>query len=105
MAILCETCLPFSHKFILFPFRRELDENMDSVIMNGHWNGLEKSVATFKTPTHLLLNEKREFEAFGYEAEKRYSELYQQGRHQRCYFFRRFKTKLTSQVAKNEIIC
>ena len=72
---------------------------MDSVIMNGYWSGLEKSVSTFKTPTHLLLNEKREFEAFGYEAEKRYTELYQQGRHQRCYFFRRFKTKLTNQVA------
>ncbi|XP_053402976.1 heat shock 70 kDa protein 12B-like [Mercenaria mercenaria] len=72
---------------------------MDSVIMNGHWNGADKSVSTFKTPSHLLLNEKREFEAFGYEAEKRYLELYQQGRHLRCFFFKRFKTKLASSQA------
>lgn len=72
---------------------------MDSVILNGHWTGRDKSVSTFKTPTHLLLNEKREFEAFGYEAERRYVELHQQGRHQRCFFFRRFRTKLAaSQV-------
>lgn len=79
--------------------RKELEENLDNVIINNPWGGLEKSVSTYKTPTYLLLNEKREFEAFGYEAEKRYAELHQQGRHQRCFFFRRFRTKLgNSQV-------
>ncbi|WAR13249.1 HS12A-like protein [Mya arenaria] len=52
--------------------RKEMDENMDSVIMNSPWTGPDK-LSTFKAPTHLLLNEKREFEAFGYEARKRHA--------------------------------
>lgn len=72
-----------------------MEENMDSVIVNNQWStGTKSSSATFKTPSHLLLNERREFEAYGYEAERRYNELCQQGRHQRCYFFRRFKARL-----------
>jgi len=79
--------------------RKELVENFDNVIINNPWASLERGVSTYKCPTHLLLNEKREFEAFGYEAEKRYAELFQQGRHQRCYYFKRFRTKLgSSQV-------
>ena len=47
--------------------RKELDDNMDNVIVNSPWAAPDKT-ATFKTPTHLLLNEKREFEAFGYDS-------------------------------------
>ncbi|KAL4234288.1 hypothetical protein ACF0H5_005939 [Mactra antiquata] len=80
-----------------YGYRRELEENMDNVIVNNQWSfGTKSSTATFKTPSHLLLNEKREFEAYGYEAERRYSELCQQGRHQRCFFFRRFKARLNT---------
>ena len=74
--------------------RRDLEESAENVILNPLWHGADKTISTYKTPTYMLLNEKREFEAFGYEAEKKYFELYQQGRHERCFFFRRFKTKL-----------
>ena len=74
--------------------RRDLEESAENVVLNPMWHGPDKSINTHKTPTYLLLNEKREFEAFGYEAEKKYVELYHQGRHERCFFFRRFKSKL-----------
>ena len=48
----------------------------------------------FRTPTCLLLNEKKDFEAFGYEAEKQYLSLVKENKQNKMFYFRRFKTKL-----------
>ncbi|XP_052233296.1 heat shock 70 kDa protein 12B-like [Dreissena polymorpha] len=82
-----------------YAYRKEMDEGMDNVIVNNPWSSADKSTTTYKTPTQLLLNEKREFEAFGYEAQKRYAELHQQGRHERCFYFKKFRSKIASGQA------
>ena len=79
---------------VFLPFRRDIEESYENVILNPLWHNADKTISTYKTPTCLLLNEKRELEAFGYEAEKKYLELFHQGRHERCFFFRRYKTKI-----------
>ncbi|KAH3833377.1 heat shock 70 kDa protein 12A-like isoform X2 [Dreissena polymorpha] len=50
-----------------------------------------------KTPTVLLLNEKQEFEAFGFAAEDKYSELAADEDHKKYFYFRRFKMRLYQQ--------
>lgn len=62
--------------------------------MNPAWLNTDKSLATLRTPSCLLLNDKKEFEAYGYEAEKMYSDLIKEGREKRWFYFRRFKPKL-----------
>jgi len=68
--------------------------------MNPAWLNTDKSLATLRTPSCLLLNEKKEFEAYGYDAEKLYTELVKEKRETRCYYFRRFKPKLLNVQVK-----
>ncbi|XP_052233294.1 heat shock 70 kDa protein 12A-like [Dreissena polymorpha] len=55
---------------------------------------IDKSLETLRTPSCLLLNEKKEFEAYGYDAERMYIELIKEGRDKTGYYFRRFRPKL-----------
>lgn len=47
-----------------------------------------------KTPTALLLNASNKFEAFGYEAEKRFKELVEENKHTEYRYFHDFKMVL-----------
>ncbi|KAK3605681.1 hypothetical protein CHS0354_013478 [Potamilus streckersoni] len=58
------------------------------------WNGGKINLSSLKTPTCLLLNEKQEIEAFGFQAEDRYANLCIDKENDKYYFFRRFKMKL-----------
>lgn len=65
------------------------------IVMNPAWLHTDKTLTSLRTPSSLLLNEKKEFEAYGYEAEKLYLELVREGRQNKWFYFRRFKPKLT----------
>ncbi|KAH3775204.1 hypothetical protein DPMN_176603, partial [Dreissena polymorpha] len=62
--------------------------------MNQAWLHTDRSLETLRTPSCLLLNEKKEFEAYGYDAERMYIELIKEGRDKTGYYFRRFRPKL-----------
>ena len=49
---------------------------------------------SYKTPTCLLLNEDKEFDSFGFEAEERYADLSFDKKHVDFYYFKQFKMRL-----------
>ncbi|KAK3099987.1 hypothetical protein FSP39_013033 [Pinctada imbricata] len=55
------------------------------------------SLISIKAPTALLLDSNKEFVAFGYEAEDKYSQLAQEEEHEEYYFFHRFKMALHNE--------
>jgi hypothetical protein len=61
---------------------------------NQAWNGGKKQLMSLKTPTCLLLDNRKEIVSFGYEAEDAHAELVLDGVHNEYYFFDRFKMKL-----------
>lgn len=60
----------------------------------------QKGLESLKVPTVLLLNPDREFVAFGFEAESKYSELLQDDpdEAQKWYYFSRFKMQLYNNM-------
>ncbi|XP_056017396.1 heat shock 70 kDa protein 12A-like [Ostrea edulis] len=68
-----------------------------SKVLTSNWTG--GKVVTLKTPTALLLNSDKEFQAFGYEAEDQYLDLARDEEHEDYYFFHRFKMILHSEKA------
>ncbi|XP_063432515.1 heat shock 70 kDa protein 12A-like [Mytilus trossulus] len=61
---------------------------------NQAWNAGGRQLLSLKTPTCLLLNEKKELASFGFEAENEYAELVLDEKHHDHYYFTRFKMKL-----------
>ncbi|XP_076111510.1 heat shock 70 kDa protein 12A-like [Mytilus galloprovincialis] len=61
---------------------------------NQAWNAGGRQLLSLKTPTCLLLNPEKQFDAFGYEAENKYSDLVMDDDHSDYFFFRRFKMNL-----------
>ena len=58
-----------------------------------HWNS--GNIISYKAPTCILLTPDGEnVEAFGYDAETKYSALIQENKHNDYYFFNRFKMEL-----------
>ena len=59
---------------------------------------------SLKTPTCLLLNNEKEFVAFGYDAENQYyQDIVMDGEEDNYYYFERFKMKLHNmEVTKFE---
>lgn len=65
------------------------------VITSGKWNTGSKDVLeSLKTPTSLLLNKNNEVIEFGFEAEKIFKELVEDGNDKEYRYFRQFKMKL-----------
>ena len=62
--------------------------------MNPVWLSPDKTQSTLRVPTSILLNDKKEFEAFGYEADHIYTDMVKENRQHKVYYFRRFKTKI-----------
>jgi len=58
---------------------------------NQGWNAGSKMLISHKTPTCVLLNPQQQFDSFGYDAENKYANLLEDGKHQGWMFFRRFK--------------
>lgn len=58
------------------------------------WNDGKNQVASMKTPTCLLIDKDGKIDSFGYEAERKFCEFYEDEEHKEWYFFKRFKMKL-----------
>ncbi|XP_053399962.1 heat shock 70 kDa protein 12A-like [Mercenaria mercenaria] len=61
---------------------------------NQGWNAGSEKLISLKTPTCVLLNDKGEFHAFGFEAENKYASLAEDDEHHGWMLFRRFKMLL-----------
>ena len=69
-----------------------------------HWTSGTSTLASYKTPTTVLLDRDEEFVAFGYDAEKMYSELVEEEDEtvEDYFYFRRFKMLLYENTT-NEV--
>lgn len=77
-----------------FSMRNEFKSKPLQIHTNHIWNSGGRALLSFKTPTCLLLNDKKEFVAFGYEAENQYAEFVLDGKQDEFFFFHRFKMTL-----------
>ncbi|XP_061164053.1 heat shock 70 kDa protein 12B-like [Saccostrea echinata] len=70
-----------------------------------HWNAPSTDLISHKTPTTVLLDGKKNFVAFGYEAETKYLELTEEKKQEanNYYYFRRFKMMLYDKVRKERL--
>ncbi|KAK3602827.1 hypothetical protein CHS0354_026379 [Potamilus streckersoni] len=84
-----------------FSFKHEYEKDPTKVSTNQAWNS--GNLLSFKQPTCVLCNPKREFDSFGYEAENKYSALAEDQEHHNWYFFRRFKMVLHEKQIKRGI--
>ncbi|XP_045161878.1 heat shock 70 kDa protein 12B-like [Mercenaria mercenaria] len=63
---------------------------------NQGWIAGSDQLISLKTPTCVLLNPKKEFDSFGFEAENKFASLAEDGQHHDWLLFRRFKMLLHS---------
>ncbi|CAG2213173.1 unnamed protein product [Mytilus edulis] len=70
----------------------KIKEWFSNKISTHIWQG--SKLCSLKAPTAVLLNNNQEFEAFGYEAEKRFSELLADEEQDDYYYFHQFKMLL-----------
>ncbi|XP_060603676.1 heat shock 70 kDa protein 12B-like [Ruditapes philippinarum] len=80
-----------------FSFR---DDPMKIQTNQGCNAGSEKLIS-LKTSTCVLLNQRKEFDSFGFEAEIRYSDLAEDNKHHGWMLFRRFKMLLYNNEGLN----
>lgn len=64
------------------------------------WNAPSSVQISYKTPTTILLDNKRKFVAFGYEAESKYAEFAEDEEHEEYFYCRRFKMLLYNTLRK-----
>ncbi|KAK3085775.1 hypothetical protein FSP39_008563 [Pinctada imbricata] len=91
---------------LAFSTVNDFQKRPDIVHAFTQWNAGGQCLISNKTPTCLLLTAKKEFEAFGYEAENKYADLALDDLHSDRYFFRRYKMKLHGheKIKENEQI-
>jgi hypothetical protein len=77
-----------------FSFNHDYETDPTKVAANTSWVSGCAGLMSLKTPTILLLDNKKEIVAFGYEAEEQYSEIAGEGDHEKYYYYRRFKMLL-----------
>ncbi|XP_022320831.2 heat shock 70 kDa protein 12A-like [Crassostrea virginica] len=70
-----------------------------------HWTSGTSTLASYKTPTTVLLDRDEEFVAFGYDAEKMYSELVEEEDEtvEDYFYFRRFKMLLYENTTNEKL--
>lgn len=87
-----------------FSFKHEYRKNPLEILFNKRWSTGSNVFFTEKVPTYVLLNPQKEFLAFGYEAEQKYSELALDSNHHDHYFFKEFKMVLhETRVSKTAL--
>lgn len=85
-------------------FRHEYKMDPLKIRLNERWSANYSAFSTEKAPTCVLLNPQKEFLAFGYEAEQKYSELALDSNHHDHYFFKEFKMVLhETRVSKTAL--
>jgi len=84
-----------------FSLTSEYETNRQGMtIFCNHWNAGARGLVSLKTPTTVLINSKRQFDSFGYEAEDKYAELAEEDEYSGWYYFRRFKMELFKNSVK-----
>lgn len=87
-----------------FSFKAEYASDPMKISTNQNWTAGSRSLISLKAPTVVLLKPNKEFLAFGYEAEDRYSELALDDEHHDYYYFRRFKMILHEEKPTRKTI-
>lgn len=77
-----------------FSFRTDYENDPMKISINQQWTAGSRSLISLKAPTVVLLDKDKNFFAFGYDAEDKYSELALDEEHHDYYYFRRFKMLL-----------
>ncbi|XP_022321480.2 heat shock 70 kDa protein 12A-like isoform X1 [Crassostrea virginica] len=67
------------------------------------WTSGTSTLVSYKTPTTVLLDRDEEFVAFGYDAEKMYSEYVEEDEADDYFYFRRFKMMLYEKTMKEKL--
>ena len=102
--ILLSVAIDFGTTYSGYAFSSRGDFKTDptKIYANEDWPAGTKGFSK-KTPTVLLLNPDKEFQAFGYDAEDIYNQLAAENEHKEWFYFRRFKMKLHGeQVIYND---
>lgn len=80
-----------------FSYLHEFEKNPLNVGAVRWTPGYDNTIST-RTQTSILFDSEKNFDSFGYEAEKRYLELTEDGEHRDWHYFRRFKQMLLNEV-------
>lgn len=84
-----------------FSWNSDFKEDPFKIQVNN-WSKVQTGIGlSFKTPSCILFNKNKEFEAFGYEAETRYTQLCNEASHYDWYYFRHFKMLLYMEKELN----
>ncbi|XP_076111559.1 heat shock 70 kDa protein 12A-like [Mytilus galloprovincialis] len=92
-----------------FSMRHEFKTDPLKIHANQAWNSGGRALLSLKTPTCLLLNDRKELDSFGYEAENKYADIVMDDEQDNYYYFHRFKmnlhnnTKITSGMVLEDI--
>ncbi|VDI77547.1 Hypothetical predicted protein, partial [Mytilus galloprovincialis] len=84
-----------------FASREDIQQNPPRIRVR-EWN--ESNQYSLKCPTAILFNLNEEMVAFGFEAERMFSELLEDDEHHDYYYFRNFRNDLYQNEAENKII-
>ncbi|XP_076117897.1 heat shock 70 kDa protein 12A-like [Mytilus galloprovincialis] len=77
-----------------FSFKTDYENDPMKISVNQQWTAGSRSLISLKAPTVVLLDKSKQFLAFGYDAEDKYSEFALDEVHHNFYYFRRFKMLL-----------
>ncbi|XP_033743555.1 heat shock 70 kDa protein 12A-like [Pecten maximus] len=81
-----------------FSFRHDYMKDPSKINTNQTWIAGHRNLFSLKVPTCVLLQPDQTFHSFGYEAEDKYTELFQDDEHEDWYFFKRFKMTLHNNM-------
>ncbi|XP_045204830.1 heat shock 70 kDa protein 12A-like [Mercenaria mercenaria] len=85
--------------------RHEYDQQMLNIHHNEEWMSGHANLHTFKTPSIALLQQDKTIHSFGYEAERKYTQLQDAKQQDMWFYFKRFKADLkTKQFRKDTVI-
>lgn len=77
-----------------FLWRHEFKTDPLKIHANQAWNSGGRALLSLKTPTCLLLDDKKQFIAFGYDAENQYADIVMDDKQDAYFYFYRFKMNL-----------
>ena len=72
-------------------------------IVNRKWEASSRALVSEKTPTCILFDGNKNFQAFGYEAKDGYAEYCESQLQTECYFFENYKMALFDKMVSNFI--
>ncbi|XP_060591785.1 heat shock 70 kDa protein 12A-like [Ruditapes philippinarum] len=94
-----------THTGYAYSSKKEYDERMLNIHHNEEWMSGHANLHTFKTPSIALLQQDKTLHSFGYEAERKYTQLQDVKQQDMWYYFKRFKADLkTKQFRKDTVI-